>query len=137
MEQNKKKWTWWKILLAVFAVLYAVSFIKNQIAPKPTAENRSSKASPEMQKKRLAFIKKILREEDIFQKVDASGRLPHLWVKPKFYLLSFDEKSKLVNVVWAYYFSEDPSQNILILNDSMNGKEIGQYSEVDGGLKMR
>ena len=89
-----------------------------------------------IQEERLAFIQKLIKQ-GIFQKVEVPGNLPHLWVKPAFYALDFDAKQKFVSVVYAYYITSNPRYNIVVLYDSKTGKEIGQYAEVYGGLKLK
>lgn len=92
-------------------------------------------ALADMQSDRKAFIQKLMNK-GVFQKVEVPGNLPHLWVKPAFYTLDFDTKSKFVNVVYAYYITQDPKYNIVVLYDSQTGKEVGKYAEVYGGLKL-
>jgi len=89
----------------------------------------------DVQADRKAFIQK-LQKKGVFQKVEVPGNLPHLWVKPVFYTLDFDTKSKFVNVVYAYYITQNPKYNIVVLYDSHSGKEIGKYADVYGGLKL-
>ena len=89
----------------------------------------------DVQADRKAFIQK-LKKKGVFQKVEVPGNLPHLWVKPAFYTLDFDIKSKFVNVVYAYDITQNPKYNIVVLYDSHSGKEIGKYADVYGGLKL-
>ena len=84
-------------------------------------------ALADMQSDRKAFIQKLINKE-VFQKVEVPGNLPHLWVKPAFYVLDFDTKSKFVNVVYAYYITQDPKYNIVVLYDSQTGKEVAEFS---------
>ena len=93
-------------------------------------------ALADVQDDRMAFIQKLVKK-GIFQKVEVPGNLPHLWVKPAFYELDFETKSKFVNVVYAYYVEEDPKYNIVVLYDSQTGKVVGKYAEVYGGLKLQ
>jgi hypothetical protein len=89
----------------------------------------------DMQEKRKGFIQKLIKN-GIFQKVETPGSLPHLWVKPAFYALSYDDKSSFVSVVYAYYVTIDKSYNLVILYDHRSGKKIGVYGEKYGGLKL-
>lgn len=91
-------------------------------------------AFADMQSDRKAFIQELVNK---FQKVEVPGNLPHLWVKPAFYILDFDTKSQFVNVVYAYYITQNPKYNIVVLYDSQTGKEVGKYTEVYGGLKLK
>lgn len=90
-------------------------------------------AFADMQSDRKALIQKLINK-GIFQKVEVPGTLPHLWVRPAFYALDFDAKSQFVNVVYAYYITQNHQYNIVVLYDGKTGKEIGKYSEVSGGL---
>ena len=87
------------------------------------------------QSDRKAFIEKLI-SRGIFKKVEVPGNLPRLWVRPAFYALDFDTKSQFVNVVYAYYKTQDPRYEIVVLFDDRTGKEIGKYAEVYGGLKL-
>jgi len=94
-------------------------------------------SDPKIQEKRLAFIQQLIND-GVFQKVDfPSERLPHVWVTPFFYDLNFDEKQSSINIVYAYSISKNPKLNIVVLFDSKTGKEIGNYAEVYGGLKLK
>ena len=93
-------------------------------------------ALADMQSDRMAFIQKLLNK-GIFQKVEVPGNLPHLWVKPAFYTLDFDTKSQFVNIVYAYYITQNPKYDIIVLYDSQTGKEVGKYAEDYGGLKLK
>ena len=86
--------------------------------PAPSAQ------SVELQQKRWAFIQK-LTDEGFFQKVEIPGSLPHLWVTPQFMALDFDTKAQFVNVVYAYYKTENPSNDLVILYHSKTGKKSG------------
>ena len=61
----------------------------------------------------------------------------HVWVTPLFNSLNFDDKATFINVVYAYYISENPKSDIVTLYDSQTGKEIGTYASVYGGLKLK
>jgi len=41
---------------------------------------------------------------------------------------AFDTKKKLAAIVYSYYITENPKQNLLIIKDSKTGKRIGDYS---------
>ncbi|MDB5969479.1 MAG: hypothetical protein JWQ90_1929 [Hydrocarboniphaga sp.] len=92
-------------------------------------------AAAGMQDDRMAFIQKLV-SKGVFQKVEVPGTVPHLWVRPAFYALDFDTKSQFVNVVYAYYVTENPKYDLVVLYDSKTGKKIGTYSKAYGGLKL-
>ena len=91
-------------------------------------------AFADMQSDRKAFIQKLINK-GIFQKIEVPGNLPHLWVRGAFYALDFETKSQYVNVVYAYYITQNPQYNIVVLYDSKSGKETGDYGY--GGLNLK
>jgi len=92
--------------------------------------------SPAMQADRKKLIEKLI-EQGVFQKIEVPGFLPQLWVRPGFYIADFDQRESFVSVVYAYYFDgSDPTDSVKLF-DSQSGKEVGSYSIVAGGLKMR
>ena len=101
---------------------------------KPKFSQEETVKQKDIQNERKAFIKELIRK-GIFQEVKIPGRIPHLWVKPMFYALDFEDKQAFVSVVYAYYF-EKQSSGYIMLYDSKTGKEIGRFSKVDGGLKL-
>lgn len=88
-----------------------------------------------MQEDREEFINKQIKQ-GIFQKIEVPRNLPNLWVEPSFHVLDFEVKQQLVNVVYDYYITKDNKYNMVIIYDSKTGKEIGVYSETNGGLKI-
>ncbi|MBN8959329.1 MAG: hypothetical protein J0H17_22685 [Rhizobiales bacterium] len=92
--------------------------------------------SESAQKKRKALMKKLMNL-GIFLKVEVPGSLPRLYVRPKFYALDIDTKSSFVSVVYAYYFDGTDESALVRIFDGQNGKEIGSYSIVGGGLKLK
>ncbi len=88
-----------------------------------------------MQEERKAFIQKMI-SNGLIEKVETPGSLPHMWVKPAFYLLTHTEKTKFTSVVYSYYITIDKSYNMVVLYDSQNGKKVGVFGEAYGGLKM-
>ena len=96
----------------------------------------SLNVSADVQDDRKGFIQKLIGM-NVFQKVEIPGSLPHLWVKPSFNSLSFDEKNSFVNVVYSYYYTLDSSYSIVVLYDSLSGKKIGTFSASYGGLDLK
>ncbi len=91
---------------------------------------------PEIQQKRLAFIKNT-KALGLITGIDDNSPVTRVRVGPKFMSLSTGEKEDILNVVWAYYKTEDPQKNIILVIDQKSGKEIGEYSLANGGLKMK
>lgn len=114
------------LLFVVFAIIYNLFKEDEPIAaaapiPKLSAVDKALQAD------RKAFIDKCL-SEGIFYKIEVPAELPHLWVPPKFLNSDFDTKKKLAAVVYSYYITENPKQNLLVIKDSRTGKRIGGYS---------
>jgi len=102
--------------------------------PSKTAYEKIDK-DPKSQELRLKFIQKCI-QNGVFKKVEVPASLPHLWVKPKFYLLDFENKQNFVSVVHDYYLAQNPSYTIVVLYDSHTGKEIGEFT-AQSGLKLK
>ena len=68
--------------------------------------------------------------------IEDNGPITRVRVGQKFIALSAAEKEDIINVVWAYYKIEDPQKNVVLVIDQNSGKEIGEYSLANGGLKM-
>ncbi len=69
--------------------------------------------------------------------IEDNSPITRVRVGQKFILLSSGEKEDILNVVWAYYKTEDPQKNVVLVIDQKSGKEIGEYSPANGGLKMK
>ena len=74
-------------------------------------------------------------QQNIFDKVEIPGTLPHLWVKPSFYTLNYETKKKFVEVVYAYFITENKVYDMVIIYDNMTGNKIGTFSEYGLSLK--
>ena len=94
------------------------------------AEQRQAdlRKAKRLQPGRKQLIRKLI-SLGIFSKVEMPGSLPHVWVTPTFRRLDFDDKQKFLNVVYAYYLTENRRSNIVVLKDSRTGKRIGTYSQ--------
>ena len=92
--------------------------------------------STELQQQRYEFMNKLV-DNGIIEKIEKPGKYAHVWIMPTFYTLKFTDKESFINVVYAYYISENPKSDIVILYDSITGKEVGNYAAVYGGLKMK
>jgi len=114
-------------------------FSANAETPTPTATAPASTAhhgDPDIQQKRLAFMKNAIALEFI-KGIDDKSPITRVRVGPRFISLSAEEKEDILNVVWAYYKTEDPQKNLVLVIDQKSGKEIGEYSPANGGLKMK
>jgi len=88
-----------------------------------------------VQEDRLAYINKLTKQ-GYFQKVEVPGELPHVWVTPRFYGLSFDDKQAFISVVYAYYIGRNKKSNIVVLRDSRTNEKVGIFSKEHGGLRL-
>lgn len=89
------------------------------------------------QPERWKLIEKMI-EQGTFTKVTSSNpAVAHLYVGRLFQELTIDQKKDFVNVVYAYYHVEAPTELLtVVLHDGFTGKEIGSYS--DGwGLRLK
>ena len=95
-------------------------------SPKPTKIAVIDK-SEKVQMERKKIIEDLIRE-GIFQKIEMPGSLPRVWVRPSFYLLEFDRKEKILNIIYAYFFDGTRGSDCIKLIDSLSGKDVGLYS---------
>lgn len=61
---------------------------------------------------------------------------PHVRLTPVFYDLNFEDKQAFVSVIYAYYSTQDPEADMVVLYDSKTGKYVGVFAEIYGGLKL-
>lgn len=123
----------------VFFILFIFGVVMSAFQQKSPTESRTSKTSPideKMQKKRESFIQTGINQ-GLFYKVNYGGTTPEVWVDSVFYALPFDDKQKMINVVYAHAKTKNPDSIIVVrLINKMTGKKIGEYSESSGGLKL-
>lgn len=121
--------------LALVVVLFAANA---QALPAETSANKKSvhRGDPELQQKRLAFMQNAI-ELGIISRIEDNSPVTRVLVGQRFIALSFDEKEQVLNVVWAYYKTEDPQKNVVLIIDQKSGKKLGEYSPASGGLKMK
>lgn len=128
------RWMWF-----CGAGMILILFSTNAAALPPTATAPTSTAhhgDPAIQQKRLAFMKNAIALGLIIG-IEDNSPITRVRVGQKFILLSSGEKEDILNVVWAYYKTEDPQKNVVLVIDQKSGKEIGEYSPANGGLKMK
>ncbi len=100
-------------------------------APAPSAHHGDA----DIQQKRLAFVKNATAIGFI-SGIEDTSPVTRVKVGEKFISLPSGEQEDILNVVWAYYKTEDPKKNAVLVIDQKSGKEIGEYSPAQGGLKM-
>ena len=84
-----------------------------------------------VQDQRLDFINRLIGI-GVFSKLEKPASLCHLWTGHQFAGLAYDDKSKFVNVVYAYCITADSRANIVVIKDGRTGKRIGSYSSNTG-----
>ena len=92
--------------------------------------------STDMQAQRKQFTEKLI-SKGVFAKVEASGSFPHVWIEPAFYSLDFKTKENFVSVVYSYYFDGNNYGDTVYIVDNISGKEVGDYSLANPGLKLK
>ena len=92
---------------------------------------REEQAAKQQERKRL--IRNLLNR-GIFAKMEQVGGTPHVWVRPAFYELDFDDKQAFISVVAAYYYVDRPEDPIKLvtLKDARTGKRVGSFSQTSG-----
>ena len=127
------------LVVIILVTLGVVDYIqrKGKEKPPPTTIVVRQDKSPEMQEKRLAFIKELV-SRGVFSKVEninKSGHpMPNVWVGSTFYGLEFDEKKAFLGAVYAYYFDGTRMTDTVYLMDRRSGKEVGRFNS--GTLEM-
>ena len=119
-------------LLLTFLSANAETLTSTATAPTSTAQH----GDPEIQQKRLAFIKNATAL-GLIKSINDNSPITRVRVSPKFISLSTEEKEDILNIVWAYYKTADPQKNVVLVVDQKSGKKIGEYSPANGGLKMK
>jgi hypothetical protein len=132
--------TLWTLLLkvALIVVLSAANAKAFSALPAATSANEKSahRGDPELQQKRLAFLQGAIGL-GIISRIEDNGPITRVLIGQRFIALSIDEKEQILNVVWAYYKTEDPQKNVVLVIDQKSGKKLGEYSPANGGLKMK
>lgn len=76
---------------------------------------------------RKTFIAK-LKVLGVISKIEKLADYPHVTVGPKFKSLSYEDKNAFMNVVFAYYYNQNQSNDLVLIYDYHTGKKIGSYS---------
>lgn len=101
----------------------------NTGSPKQASAEEKTK-----QPERQAFIRKLI-DKGVFTKIEQLGSLPHVYTGRNFSALDYDDKKQFLNVVYAFYATENPSANLVLLYDGKSGKKIGVYDELGLSLE--
>ena len=133
IQHQTLKWFFGVGLLLVFFPVNVEALVPPATAPTTTVRHRGD---PDIQQKRLVFIKKAISVGYITA-IEDNRPITRVRVGRNFISLSTADKEDILNVVWSYYKTEDPQKNVVLVIDGSSGKEIGEYSPAQGGLKMK
>lgn len=96
----------------------------------------SAKADDGKQGQRREFLQGAIAK-GIFTKIEKPFSRPYVWVDAIFMMLSYDQKSTFISVVYAYYFDGSSVSDSVILKNHFTGKEVGTYNRRWMGLKLK
>jgi len=119
------------ILIGLFFIII-LTFLFDDDTSALKEEKKISISQEEIikQSERKRFIEEeLIKKIGIFKKIVVQGKLANIYVTSRFYALDFDEKAKFLDVVFAYYYIQDQTRELLILYDVKSGKEIGTYNK--------
>lgn len=112
---------------------------EQQAAAKLEAEKRAAQQTKafreavlrenKLQEQRARLLRKYISAGLIKELNYPGGDLPHLWVRPAFYGLDFDDKQALCNLALTYAHRGKPGpEAILVLRDSQSGRRVGSFT---------
>ena len=110
-------------IIFCFMLFFSVSVLLEN-----TVVLSDEKEIAELQAKRKQAIDGFIKD-GVFIKVVKPAMLPHVHVGKKFYLLTYDDKSAVMNVTYAYYITISKENSAVIIKDGYTGKRIGSYNE--------
>lgn len=115
------RWVLIVLTFVVTGVAWVLLSAAYETPPRPSITADCSK-----QQARVHFIAD-LRKQRIIHKVEQTGTLPHIYVAPRFYALTIDEKQAFIGVFQVYYWCAG-QHALLVLVDSRTGKDIGRMT---------
>jgi hypothetical protein len=126
------------VLVLPFAFVVLVSYVANR--PKQSKPVVARTVDPAKREQHRALIEE-LKQKGIFAKVDDQGgahNFVDVWTGPRFYEATFEQKGVFVGTVWSYYFGDTDKRDASSVRvfDNYTGKQIGEYSMWNGGLKL-
>lgn len=105
-------------------------------APRQTMRDRySADFSAEAAKKRDEWIANS-QAKNIVGDVKVSNHVGKVVVGPSFILADFKTKQQLVGVIYAWCLDRDPDCGSVVIRESRNNKEIGDFNGYTGKLTM-
>lgn len=121
----------------IFLILLFMGVISNLFKSGGHSSSQPSAADIQKQPQREAFIQECVNKK-IFYRVEQNGeQFPKVWTGVIFNTLAFKDKQNFISAVYAYAKVNHPGELVTVtVKDNMTGKEIGEYSETNGGLKL-
>ena len=110
-------------IIFCFILFFSVSVLLEN-----TVALSDEKEIAELQAKRKQAIDGFIKD-GVFIKVVQPAILPHVHVDRGFHLLTYDGKSAVMNVTYAYYITISKENSAVIIKDGYTGKRIGSYNE--------
>ncbi len=124
------------IEVVLVLLLFSSSITVSAAPPATSPTSTAYRGDPKIQEKRLAFIKNAI-SFGLIAGIEDNDPITRVLAGPKFIALPFEQKEDILNIVWAYYKTKDPQKNVVLVIDQKSGKEIGEYSLANRGLKMK
>ena len=95
----------------------------NEPAKRAASPKLACDASPKMQAKRKAIIEGLQREQVVYKLTGA-----RVYILPRFYGLMFDDKTKFMNLIYAYTFKCVVGELLFLhIYDAKTNKSIGAF----------
>jgi hypothetical protein len=124
------------VLVSLFVGL--IFYVANH--PKQSKPVVARTVDPAKREQHRAYLEE-LQQKGIFAKIDDQGgahNFVDVWTGPRFYEATFEQKEIFVGSVWSYYFGDTDKRDGsgVRVFDNYSGKQIGEYSMWNGGLKL-
>jgi len=123
------------VFLIFFLILGAMALLTSTGGKNETKKTKQKpsvfenlKTDEASQNLRLGLMQDSINN-GIFYKIQSGSGYPHVYVGSSFYNLSFDDKKTILGVVLAYYYSQNPKNRMVFLDDEKTGKRKGKFSQ--------
>ena len=124
------------VFFVIGLIIVCSGIFTQQKGTQNNTDTVSGTASDALQQERKEFIDKLIQDR-IFQKIDTPGTVPRVYVLPAFYTLTFNEKTSVIVVCYAYIYGlpkgdlKGFSEPIWLYN-TMTNKNVGSFSATWG-----
>jgi hypothetical protein len=126
-------------MIAVYKTTITIPSKESSTSGKPARTSVARIAnidkSEKMQEQRKEKIAKLIKN-GVFQKVEVSDGIPHVWVSPGFYALRPSTEAEVISVVYAYYFDGTNASDSVRVIDGFSRELVGSFAPLTG-LKMK